>query len=311
MSAIGDEQCVENFRKRFVYNEETNVRSECSGNAKIYLAQTLANAPVAIKKINISCQKNMTIDVVQREIETHRQLSTSDTERKFIAVFVDGCCADGVGFIAMHWYKHGSLYLFLVKYFEDGLFQHLTALADTLESMLHCMQFLHAQRIVHRDIKPDNFLIADDCSLRLCDFGYTGHASGEMRCGTLNYMAPELFRQRFLADERTDMWAFGISAYEVAYGETPWSRHEDDEIVENMSRLQKYRNETLPLSFQHCPPLNDMLERCLRVDKEQRASVEILLNERLSPLCYATEKCESNGARTNQPINFILSTLSE
>jgi serine/threonine-protein kinase len=80
----------------------------------------------------------------------------------------------------------------------------------------------HAADVMHRDIKPDNILIANDGRVVLADFGVAaiGHAAGELS-GTPAYMAPEQARGE-TATPSSDVYAVGIVLYEMLSGRHPF-----------------------------------------------------------------------------------------
>ncbi len=89
---------------------------------------------------------------------------------------------------------------------------------------------MHAAGFVHRDISPRNFLLADRAKLelKLIDFGVSLPCQPQfqqpgVRTGNPNYMAPEIVRRK-VTDQRVDVFAFGVSAYEICTGELPWPR---------------------------------------------------------------------------------------
>ena len=84
----------------------------------------------------------------------------------------------------------------------------------------------HAQRIVHRDIKPGNILLGRDGSIKIADFGIAGVLSmlaeqAEMVFGTPGYLAPEGIRGRGQT-EKGDMFALGVILYECLSGAVPF-----------------------------------------------------------------------------------------
>ena len=91
------------------------------------------------------------------------------------------------------------------------------------------IQTVHDAGFIHRDICPRNFLLNSDGSvMKLTDFGLSVPASGVFlqpgnRTGTPNYMAPELVRRR-PTDQRLDIFAYGMTMYEIMTGDLPWPR---------------------------------------------------------------------------------------
>jgi serine/threonine protein kinase len=90
------------------------------------------------------------------------------------------------------------------------------------------MDALHAAGIVHRDIKPQNILFADDGTAMLTDFGlakgraYTVLTQAGQVMGTLDYLAPELLQGK-PATPFTDIYALGCVAFEAVVGRAPFA----------------------------------------------------------------------------------------
>ncbi|MFP5334666.1 MAG: Stk1 family PASTA domain-containing Ser/Thr kinase [Actinomycetes bacterium] len=98
-----------------------------------------------------------------------------------------------------------------------------------LEPVLDALGAAHRAGIVHRDVKPENVLLADDGRVKVADFGLARAASGaassatqSMLIGTVAYLSPELVL-RGVADSRSDVYAAGVMLFEMLTGRQPFS----------------------------------------------------------------------------------------
>lgn len=93
---------------------------------------------------------------------------------------------------------------------------------DFAGQMLSAVSYAHSQRIVHCDIKPDNFILFEGNRLRLTDFGVAKVAQKTLRAsgaGTLGYMAPEQAMGR--PSFRSDVFSLGLVLYQMFSGHLP------------------------------------------------------------------------------------------
>ncbi|CAK0889105.1 unnamed protein product [Prorocentrum cordatum] len=103
---------------------------------------------------------------------------------------------------------------------QEGL---LRIARDMISGVAHC----HKRRVVHRDIKLDNFLICGAAgAVKLCDFGLSARMprGGGLLYGTHGtapYMSVEMILNRG-HDTSADMWSFGVNLYVLLYGEFPY-----------------------------------------------------------------------------------------
>lgn len=104
-----------------------------------------------------------------------------------------------------------------------------------MDAILSGLAAAHRAGIVHRDVKPENVLLAEDGRIKIGDFGLAratsaNTATGQMLLGTIAYLAPELVT-RGTADARSDIYALGIMLYEMLAGEQPYKGEQPMQIA--------------------------------------------------------------------------------
>ncbi|MCY7404441.1 MAG: Stk1 family PASTA domain-containing Ser/Thr kinase [Cryobacterium sp.] len=116
---------------------------------------------------------------------------------------------------------------------------------DILEAVLSGLAAAHKAGIVHRDVKPENVLLADDGRIKISDFGLAravnnNTATGQALLGTIAYLSPELVT-RGIADARSDIYALGIMTFEMLTGEQPYVGEAPMQIA------YQHANDTVPM----------------------------------------------------------------
>lgn len=111
---------------------------------------------------------------------------------------------------------------------------------NLLMQMAEGLEYTHKVGYLHRDICPRNVMVTTDGQVKLIDFGLAIPYRPEFckpgnRTGTPNYLAPELIK-RTSTDHRVDLFALGVTAFEVITGELPWER------AESMQTLLSHMN---------------------------------------------------------------------
>jgi serine/threonine protein kinase len=115
-----------------------------------------------------------------------------------------------------------------------SLLHHLDHVAELTEctlgqvfaQLLRGLAHMHASHVVHRDLKPDNFLIGDDGqTVKIADFGFSIRLQkgGKLRgmCGTAPFMSPEMLADGGY-DSKVDLWSIGVSVYVLLFGVFPY-----------------------------------------------------------------------------------------
>ncbi|MEU3959671.1 serine/threonine-protein kinase [Streptomyces buecherae] len=154
--------------------------------------------------------------------------------------------------------------------------------ADIGHQILRGLRAVHAASVVHRDVKPGNVLVRDDGLVILVDFGiatFVGAASltrpGSI-IGTPPYLAPELFAPGSRGPTpASDLWALGVTLYEMVEGRLPFGGSEVWEVQESILRTPN------PV-LHYAGPLAPVIQGLLRGDPDERldaATADAMLRE--------------------------------
>lgn len=117
---------------------------------------------------------------------------------------------------------HGELYEVL----QDDKRLPVEMVQQIAKQLVQALHYLHSNRIIHRDIKPQNILVGHNGIVKLADFGFARSMSYNTMVltsikGTPLYMAPELVQEQPY-NHTADLWSLGCILYELYYGKPPF-----------------------------------------------------------------------------------------
>jgi eukaryotic-like serine/threonine-protein kinase len=202
------------------------------GMGAVYLAEDLKHhRQVAIKVLRPELAAGLGTDRFIREIEVAARL-----QHPAILPLHDSGEADGWVYYIMPYVEGESLRDRLAREGELPVEETVRILSELLDAL----SYAHGKGVIHRDIKPDNIMLAGRHAL-LLDFGVAKalSASAEpsfvtttgMALGTPSYMAPEQAVADKEVDHRADLYSVGVVAYELLAGRRPFTGNTSQAIV--------------------------------------------------------------------------------
>ncbi|KAL4734312.1 kinase-like domain-containing protein [Aspergillus similis] len=140
------------------------------------------------------------------------------------------------------------------------------------------IEYLHAQGIVHRDIKPDNCLITNDDVLKVVDFGVSEmfEKNSDMftakSAGSPAFLPPELcvVKHGDVSGKAADIWSMGVTLYCLRYGKLPFEEHSIIDLYDAI------KNRPIVCEGETDEAFKDLMLRILEKDPTKRIQMDEL-----------------------------------
>ena len=185
----------------------------------------------ALKIVREDLRKDRTeIAALKHELEVGQKLK----HKNVIHIF-EFNTEGSVPYLVLELFECPNLKLLL----RQGVTELAYLVPRIIEQAAEALFYLHEQGWIHRDVKPDNFLVNDDGLVKLIDFAISEKykkgigalfSFGSKVQGTRSYMSPEQIRGKTL-DPRADLYSFGCMIFELTSGKLPYTGTTADELL--------------------------------------------------------------------------------
>lgn len=222
------------------------------------------NKVFAAKVVEMHKEEDESIDVSQSELFALKRLNHQN-----IIKLYDSFNDKGHLFIILQHCEQGTLTNIIKP--SHGIEPSL--LIPYMKQLLSALAFCHQAKIAHRDIKPENVFLDSYRRPLLADFGFAVFFNDQKInkfCGSLRYRSPEIVQQQPHCPFKADIWALGVSFFEMASGISPWPINQPEALHKAISSGKYKIPETVPRQ------IADVIRKMLVVNPDLRPSADSL-----------------------------------
>jgi serine/threonine-protein kinase len=276
VAAVGATQ--EKFADKFYLQELIN----SGGMAEIWLVTDGRGRPFALRKLKKELRFNL---LARRRFLRGCEVLSNLNESEFIVGYVEHGKADGIYYMVMDYVEASNLKELFARH-DPVLTENV---AQILIDMASGLEHVHESGFMHLDFKPENVLVSRNGSVRLIDFDLAQPIPEtpvklSKNPGTPGYMSPEQLK-REPVDPRADIFAFGVSAYEILTNHKPFPGETPAEILAAQMDVStpvpvREHNSDIP------PALEKVILKCLQREPDHRYPFMSVLSRDLKNALY-------------------------
>ena len=234
-------------------------------HGEVWLVEREEGAFFAMKRIRAESQSQL------REVELLQKL-----QHEHIVQYFESFEEEGVVCIVMEYLEGGDLGNKIKTARETNFAFSESQVLKWLSQLLVALQYIHSQKVIHRDLKTHNIFLTEDENLQIGDFGLSRilNFSDELASscvGTPYYLAPEICRGEGY-DSKADLWSLGCILYELCQLKRPFEGENLAAIVNSI-----LNREATPLPETYSEELRNLIFSLLKKDKSERPCLQELL----------------------------------
>jgi serine/threonine protein kinase len=252
------------------------------GMAEIWLATDPKQKTFAIRRMHASYRFNF---FAKRRFMKGCEVLAKIPDHELIIGYVEHGKVKGQPYLVMDYVEAENLKQLYAKQ-DPVIAEHV---AQILIDMAGALEHLHENGYMHLDFKPENVLVTRNAAVRLVDFDLIRPIPEKpikqsKNPGTPGYMAPEQLRGEPIT-HRVDIFAFGVTAYELLTNAKPFPGNTPAEILRSQMNSSAFipprqHNPDIPL------PLEKVILKCLEREPERRYHFMSIMARELRSALY-------------------------
>lgn len=257
-----------------------------------------AASEVAVKVIELEEFADSSLEEIRRELQMMRMCRHENVIAYHVAF-----PAGRQMWLVMPLLAGGSCANVMRAKQSSGGFEDEGIIAYILRETAKAIKYFHDNMQIHRDLKAGNILLSGDAKVFLSDFGVAAPLRDDKKrqtfVGTPCWMAPEVLEQSGGYDYKADIWSFGITAIELAYGEAPYQRLHPLKVMKIIIEKDPPRIDRRKWGAEFV----GLIECCLQKDPKKRPTMDELFQKHRKFFSKANEQPLAEILRSLPPLD--------
>ena len=297
MGGTSDKNIKEEIFKR--YNLDINSNLIIKGNySDIYKTKNDKNEDLSIKIINKNKILKLINNIKEQDLdkifqEKINMMININNKSEYSIRIIEKINTKIDYYIIMD-YCNSNLKEYLNKFSKEEKGIYITKIKDIFKKLNEALTVIENNKMFHGDIKPEHILIneKDENDIKPILIDYFNFNS--MTKDYSLYIAPEILineNETNNFDIQSDLWSIGLILYELYFNKLPFNSKED------LINMTKNNNNLILSKIQKDKNLNDLVEKLLKIKKDERIS----FNEYINHNFWKEEKQKQNNIQISQP----------